>query len=139
MIHDSGLDDDFTLPKVGGRLGREALYDVRAMVGEQDDVVAKGLFGVDDGVEHGVVDDRQFGRVGRVRPGVGHDGEHRLTDVAHNVARDERASHGVDERRIVVRRQPERAEVMASEDRYHSRGRTGLGRVDGDDARVGVR
>ena len=111
LVHDARLDDDLTAAEVGLLPRREAHHGVRAVLGEEDDLVLQRCFRVDHGGQWLVVDEHEVSRVGGGHAVVGDDGHDGLPDVADRVDREERPPHCGGERRAGVRDEPERAEV----------------------------
>ena len=99
----------------GGRVEHDVAAGGLVEVGRR----RQRLLGVDDRVEHVVVDDDGLGGVGRLAAGLGDDGGDRLADVAHPVAGQQRARH----RRVERRRRRLEAEVGGREHAEHARHR----------------
>ncbi len=139
LVGDPFGDDHLARAEVGHGWRGEAHHDVGAVLGEQDDFVRGGGFGVDHARQRLVVDDNEVGGVGAHRAVLGDDRHDGLADVAHRPDGDDRAAHRLGVGRIGVRDGSQLGEVVGGEDAEHARCRLGGRRVDRLDRRVGVR
>lgn len=110
------------------------------MLGEQEDLLGRRLFHVDDNGKRVVVDVDQLGRVGAAVAAVGHDGDDRLTHEPDGVTSERPSGEsGVDLRKQGARHQGPEVSVGAREHPDHPGRLSGRGNVDRTKPGVGHR
>ena len=137
LAHEVTRDDGFAALEevvVAVRLV-DARADVRARIGEEEDLVLGRLGRIDDGGKRVVVDVDELGGIGALRPRLGQDHGDDVAREANDVLREERPPHALLDARERRRAEGSELDVGRGEHLRAGQGQRGFG-IDADHACV---